>query len=177
MKGVSATLDTFEKAFSYLQKHGELPEHFRGYGLVNSGGWAIAHMAVMLAELPDWFEDWGLCVCRGRTVAHLAARKGRLPKRFNKWHLADHDRITVIQMFAQCGMKNWPERSALFGMKMRPDLELTVADFILGPLYRELKGTHPELMAEVRAWKVAEEIQRGAVEGATKLKRPSYFDR
>lgn len=153
----AVVLDTFAKAYAYLLRYRKLPENFCGMNLADNTGSTIAHWAAFYDALPENFDDWHRADSRGSTVAHWSAAIGNLPEHFRAWYLADNEGVTVIEKLVVWGMENWDDRAALFGLKVRPELELTVADYILT---QELRQEYPELKAEVRAWKVAQELNK-----------------
>lgn len=154
--------DTFTDAYLHLARYRKLPDDFCRLDLSDERGSTLAHWATFYQALPEDFEYWHWADKQGSTVAHWAVGNGNLPQRFTAWHLVDGDGVTVIENLVKLGMEYWTDRAALFALKVRPELDLTVADYILKS---DLKQEYPELKAEVLAWKVAQEIHKGGGDG------------
>lgn len=104
--------------YAGLMKHRkELPEGFDQWGLVDSVGQTLAHVAARHGYLPADFKGWSwVNPDDGRTVAHVAAMYGHLPKDFYNWEMTDEsgwsvghvaaDYNTLPKNFSRIGLCN-----------------------------------------------------------------------
>lgn len=75
------------------------PEGFNQWGLVDTWGNTVAHLAAEHGTLPEGFDEWAIPDADGATVAHYAAEFGTLPADFDQWDLKGTGGKTVRQVY------------------------------------------------------------------------------
>ena len=74
------------------------PDDFKQWGLVDTWGNTVAHIAAEYGALSPDFDEWLIKDGQGTPVAHYAAEFGTLPADFDQWDLMSPTGKTVREM-------------------------------------------------------------------------------
>jgi hypothetical protein len=127
---------------------GFLPADFSQWGLVDNGGWTVAHAAAREGHLPADFNQWTLADNDGWTVAHTAATYGHLPADFNQWGLVNNDGLTVLRQLLLSSAKSdkYTARWEKEGPLCKTDADWEVFKIELPEIYQKysISGCMPD---------------------------------
>lgn len=89
-------------AHEYVSAGRTFPDgDFKQWGLTDTWGNTVAHIAAENGVLPEGFDEWALEDADGASVAHVAAEFGSLPPHFDQWDLKGTGGKTVREVYEE----------------------------------------------------------------------------